>query len=104
MCIKAETARKVSKGSVEFIKKKEIYDLSTVNSLVNTKMAQGETKLIYTMYGGKLSEAEFTKYKGGVISSLKSCGYMLMNVKHPDKALFILDIDWDVEFALPTDA
>ena len=103
MCIKAETARKVARGSVEFLKKKEIFDLSTINALINSKMAQGEFRVIYTLYAGKLSHNDYGTYKSGVISSLKKAGYKLLNVKHPNKSLFILHICWEGEFELPED-
>ena len=104
MCVKANRAWEVTSGSIEYFDRREIFDLSTINSLIQSKSVQGESTLIYTFYQGKLSVSEFLKYKKKLIFKLKEeCGYILKKVNHPDDRLLIIDISWNLGSDIPED-
>lgn len=102
MCIKAEKAWQVTQGSVDFSVKREIFELATINSLIQAKSVQGEACLIYTLYQGKMTDGEFSKFRKTIIDRLKDdADYVLRRVKHPDEGKFIMDISWDRSGILP---
>jgi len=102
MCIKASKAWEVTQGSLDFTVKREIFELATINSLIQNKCVQGETSLIYTLYQGTLNDGEYSKFRKAIIDRLKDeAGYILRRVKHPDTNKFIIDISWDRSGDLP---
>lgn len=101
MCILASKALEVSQGSIDYKVRREVYDLSAINSLIQSRSITGGTSVIFIMNQNSLNVREFSEYRINVINRLKEAGYTLKRVKHPDSSKFLLDISWGNEGALP---
>lgn len=102
MCVMANKAYEVSEGKVDYKVRREVYDLSSINILIQSRSISGGKSVIYVMNKNTLNGTEFNTYRTNLINRLKEGGYILKRVKHPDTDKFILDISWDLGGGLPS--
>lgn len=94
MCVEAKIAFEVASGRIDHSVQRQVYDLVALDGLIQSRSSSGDTDLVFVLRKSKLSDIEFTRHITLIIGKLKTKGYILKRVQHPNTEIFILDISW----------
>lgn len=95
--ITAEQARSLMEDGLSYIERKTIYELNTIESLINVKIASKEYLLVYTVYRNTLSNVDFVSLLRQIKQRLLDRGFKVLRIHSTDCSYFIFRISWDKE-------
>jgi hypothetical protein len=88
-------ASKIVGMKLEYHDKRQIYELTNINSLIHNRIASQASTLIYTVYKNNQTINEFAELLKKIKSKLEENGYCVTRVNHDSKEFYIFNISWE---------